>query len=231
MKVFAISDLHLSINNPKPMDIFGPVWDNYLEDIEKDWAEKVSDDDLVLLAGDLSWAMKLEDAKSDIDYVAKLKGNKVIIRGNHDYWWGTISGVRNNLGPNFYAVQNDSIKIGDYIICGSRGWTVPEIRELGQEDKKIYDRELIRLEMSLKSAKEKQQNGEKIICMIHFPPFNTKREDTGFTQLFEKYGITTVVYGHLHGNFPKSDLVVEKNGVTYYLTSCDKTKNKLVEII
>ncbi len=231
MKVFAISDLHLSINNPKPMDIFGPVWDNYLEDIEKDWAEKVSDDDLVLLAGDLSWAMKLEDAKSDIDYVAKLKGNKVIIRGNHDYLWGTISGVRNNLGPNFYAVQNDSIKIGDYIICGSRGWTVPEIRELGQEDKKIYDRELIRLEMSLKSAKEKQQNGEKIICMIHFPPFNTKREDTGFTQLFEKYGITTVVYGHLHGNFPKSDLVVEKNGVTYYLTSCDKTKNKLVEII
>lgn len=231
MKVFAISDLHLSINNPKPMDIFGPVWDNYLEDIEKDWAEKVSDDDLVLLAGDLSWAMKLEDAKSDIDYVAKLKGKKVIIRGNHDYWWGTISGVRNNLGPNFYAVQNDSIKIGDYIICGSRGWTVPEIRELGQEDKKIYDRELIRLEMSLKSAKEKQQNGEKIICMIHFPPFNTKREDTGFTQLFEKYGITTVVYGHLHGNFPKSDLVVEKNGVTYYLTSCDKTKNKLVEII
>lgn len=231
MKVFAISDLHLSINNPKPMDIFGPVWDNYLEDIEKDWAEKVSEDDLVLLAGDLSWAMKLEDAKSDIDYVAKLKGKKVIIRGNHDYWWGTISGVRNNLGPNFYAVQNDSIKIGDYIICGSRGWTVPEIRELGQEDKKIYDRELIRLEMSLKSAKEKQQNGEKIICMIHFPPFNTKREDTGFTQLFEKYGITTVVYGHLHGNFPKSDLVVEKNGVTYYLTSCDKTKNKLVEII
>lgn len=231
MKVFAISDLHLSINNPKPMDIFGPVWDNYLEDIEKDWNEKVSEDDIVLLAGDLSWAMKLEDAKSDIDYVARFKGKKVIIRGNHDYWWGTISGVRNSLGPNFYAVQNDSIKIGDYIICGSRGWTVPEIRELGQEDKKIYDRELIRLEMSLKSAKEKQQNNEKIICMIHFPPFNTKREDTGFTKLFEEYGIKTVVYGHLHGNFPKSDLVVEKNGVTYYLTSCDKTKNKLIEII
>ena len=85
--------------------------------------------------------------------------------------------------------------------------------------------------MSLKNAKEKQTNNEKIICMIHFPPFNTKREDTGFTKLFEEYGITTVVYGHLHGNFPKSDLVVEKNGVTYYLTSCDKTKNKLVEIL
>lgn len=231
MKVFAISDLHLSINNPKPMDIFGPVWDNYLEDIEKSWNEVVSDDDLVLLAGDLSWAMKLADAKSDIDYVSKFKGNKVIIRGNHDYWWGTISAVREALGKNFYAVQNDSIKIGDYIICGSRGWTVPEIKELGPEDKKIYDRELIRLEMSLKSAKEKQTNNEKIICMIHFPPFNTKREDTGFTRLFEKYGITTVVYGHLHGNFPKSDLIVDKNGVRYYLTSCDKTKNKLVEII
>ena len=230
MKVFAISDLHLSINNPKPMDIFGPVWDGYLETIEEDWKEKVSDDDIVLLCGDLSWAMKPADAKIDIDYVAKMPGKKIILRGNHDYWWGTISGVRSLLPVDFYAIQNDSLKIGDYIFCGSRGWTVPENKELSADDKKIYDREIIRLEMSLKSAKEKQTNGEEIICLLHFPPFNTRREDTDFTRLIEEYGVKKVVYGHLHGNFPKSSLLVEKNGVSYYLTSCDKLSNKLATI-
>ena len=97
MKVYAISDLHLSINNPKPMDIFGPVWDNYLGQIEKDWNKKVSDEDVVLISGDISWAMKWNDAKADLDYISKLKGKKVIIKGNHDYWWNSISEIRMRL--------------------------------------------------------------------------------------------------------------------------------------
>ena len=149
MKVFAISDLHLSINNPKPMDIFGPVWQGYLDKIFEDWKAKVSDEDLVLLAGDFSWAMKLEDTKEDFALLSSLPGKKIIIRGNHDYWWKSISAVRAFLPQNFYAIQNDAIKFGDIVVCGTRGWMVPERNsEQSEENKKIYDREVIRLELT-----------------------------------------------------------------------------------
>ena len=110
MKVFAISDLHLSINNPKPMDIFGPVWDRYLEEIEEDWNNKVDDGDIVLISGDISWAMRLKEALPDLEYLSKFKGYKVIIKGNHDYWWSAIGYFRKNLGDKLYDLQNDEIK-------------------------------------------------------------------------------------------------------------------------
>ena len=230
MKVFAISDLHLSINNSKPMDIFGPVWDNYLDSIIEDWNKKVTDDDIVLLAGDLSWAMKLEDAIVDLEFLTKLKGKKILLRGNHDYWWSTISKVRNVLPKNVYAIQNDCLEIGDYIFCGSRGWIVDESKRTDANDKKIFDRELIRLEMSLNQAKEKQTNNQKIICLMHYPPFDKNNQSTLFTDMIERFNIDTVVYGHLHGKVPNVKEVLELNGVKYYLTSCDMVKNKLVEI-
>ena len=231
MRVFSISDLHLSINSNKPMNIFGPVWENYLEDIERSWNEKVSDEDIVLIAGDISWAMKFEDAIADLDYISKLKGHKVIIRGNHDYWWKSISGLRQDLPVKMYALQNDAIKIGNYVICGSRGWVVPETTHKTPEDEKIYNRELIRLELSLKSAKHLQESGDKIICMTHYPPFNSKVEDNEFTALMEKYGVDYAVYGHLHSYDKKQQLVLEKNNIKYFLTSCDLVKNQLVEIL
>ena len=230
MKVYAISDLHLSINNPKPMNIFGPVWDNYLEEIVEDWNKKVTDEDVVLLAGDLSWAMKLEDAKTDIDFLKDLKGKKILLRGNHDYWWSTISKVRNILPKNIYALQNDSLVLGDYIFCGSRGWIVDDSKMTDSNDKKIFERELIRLEMSLKEAKLKQDNNQEIICLMHYPPFDKNNESTRFTDLIEKYEVKTVVYGHLHGKVPNVKEVLTLNGVNYYLTSCDMVKNKLIEI-
>ena len=230
MKVFAISDLHLSINNPKPMDIFGPAWENYVDTIFSDWKEKVTKDDVVIIAGDISWAMNLEDAVSDINLIAQNAGNKIIIRGNHDYWWGTISKVRSILPEKFYAIQNDAIKIGDKVFCGSRAWGLAEKGVLDEEDQKIVDRELIRLKMSFDMAKTLTDNSEDIICILHYPPFNSKREDSVFTKLIEEYDIKTVVYGHLHGPQCKADTVVEKNGVRYYLTSCDKLGNKLIEI-
>lgn len=231
MKIFAISDLHLSINNPKPMDIFGPVWDNYLDKIIEDWNKKVSVEDVVLLAGDLSWAMKLEDAADDIEILNKLKGTKILLRGNHDYWWSTISKVRNILPPNIYAIQNDSLVIGSYIFCGTRGWVVDSGKLNNAEDKKIYDRELIRLELSLKDAKSKQKNGEKIICMLHFPPYDKFNNPTPFTNLIESYGVDTVIFGHLHGKIPNANKILKINNVNYYLTSCDMVGNSLVEII
>jgi len=230
LKVYAISDLHLSINNPKPMNIFGPVWDNYLEEIVEDWNKKVTDEDVVLLAGDLSWAMKLEDAKTDINFLKDLKGKKILLRGNHDYWWSTISKVRNILPENIYALQNDSLVLGDYIFCGSRGWIVDDSKMTDSNDKKIFERELIRLEMSLKEAKAKQDNNQEIICLMHYPPFDKNNESTRFTDLIEKYEVKTVVYGHLHGKVSNVKEVLTLNGVNYYLTSCDMVKNKLIEI-
>lgn len=222
-KIFAISDLHLSINNPKPMSIFGPVWENYVEDIVKNWKNKVQEEDTVLLAGDFSWAMKLSLAKKDIDFVAKLPGNKIIIRGNHDYWWNGIGKIRSLLPKNFYALQNDCVKLNDVIFCGTRGWSF--------DDEKIINRELIRLEMSLVNAKKLQTNGEKIICMIHFPPFERNYGDSVFTKLFEKYEVNCVVFGHLHGTqYRDYKMTQVKNGIKYYLTSCDLLKNKLIEI-
>lgn len=231
MKVFAISDLHLSINNPKPMDIFGPVWDNYLIDIEKDWNEKVTDEDIVLIPGDISWAMKFEEAKADLDYICKLKGHKVIIKGNHDYWWNSITEIRNYLHNNTYALQNDAIKIGNVIVCGSRGWNIPDDKEIDPQDEKIYRRELIRMELSLRSMEVKREEGDMVIVMTHFPPFNYGVEDSEMTKLFEKYNVNAVVFGHLHSYDKKQRLVFNKNNIDYYLTSCDLVKNELVKII
>ena len=230
MKIFAISDLHLSINNPKPMDIFGPVWDNYVDDIIADWKVKVTEEDVVLLAGDLSWAMKLAEAEIDIKLVSDLPGKKIIIRGNHDFWWESIKNVRSKLGENMFALQNDAIKIGNCVFAGTRGWNVP-VSPYAEEthNKKIFDREYIRLEMCLTAAKKLQEEGDKLICMIHYPPFNSRKENSVYTELMEKFGVDAVVYGHLHAYKPES-LVMTKNEIKYYLTSCDLLQNKLVEI-
>ncbi len=231
MKVFAISDLHLSINSNKPMNIFGPVWENYLEEIEQSWNENVEENDVVLIPGDISWAMKLIDAIPDLEFIGKFKGKKIILRGNHDYWWSSISGVRRELPSNMFAIQNDAIKIGDYIFCGTRGWTVPEVEHKTPDDEKIYKREVIRLELSLLDAKRLQTNNEKIIVMMHYPPFNSKVEDSDFTKTIEKFNVEKVVYGHLHSYDKKQKLILTKNNVTYYLTSCDLVGNKLIKIV
>jgi len=191
----------------------------------------VSDDDYVLMAGDMSWALKLEEATSDLEYLNSLKGHKIIIRGNHDYWWKSISSLRKQLPNTIYPLQNDAIKIGNYIIAGTRGWVVPEKNKpFTEEDQKLYSREVLRLELSLEFAKKLRTNNEKIIAMLHFPPFNSALEDSEFTKLFEKYAVNKVVYGHLHGKACRANLNVNKNDIEYFLTSCDKLNNKLVQI-
>lgn len=231
MRVYSISDLHLSINSNKPMDIFGPVWENYLADIEESWNELVTDDDIVVIPGDISWAMYLDDAVEDLKYISQFKGKKVLLRGNHDYWWKSISDLRNHLPEGMYAIQNDAVKFGNIIICGTRGWVVPETTHKTPEDEKIFKRELIRLELSLKEAVNMREEGDIIICLTHFPPFNYKREDSPFTELMEKYGVNKAVFGHLHSYDKRQKLTLNKNGIDYYLTSCDLVGNKLVEII
>ncbi len=230
MKIFAISDLHLSVNNPKPMDIFGPTWEGYLDKIFADWKEKVSDEDVVLMAGDFSWAMKLEETEPDFAMLEALPGKKIIIRGNHDYWWKSISAVRKILPSDFYAIQNDAIKLGDFVVCGTRLWNLPDKNKpLSEDDDKIYKRELIRLELTLQEAKKLQANGEQIVCMLHYPPYTFKEEDNEVTSLLEKYGVSKVVYGHIHA-YCKQNLILNKNGIEYFLTSCDLVGNRLIPI-
>jgi len=231
MKVFAISDLHLSINNPKPMDIFGPVWEGYLESIEADWNAKVTEEDVVLISGDLSWAMRFAEAKADLDYICKLKGKKVILKGNHDYWWNSISELRQYLFNETYALQNNAYKFDNIIVCGSRGWVIPENDIKTPQDEKIYKRELIRMELSLRSMQALRKEGDRIIVMTHFPPFNYKCEQNEMMDLFEKYKVDAVVFGHLHSYDKDQKLKFCKNGIDYYLTSCDLVDNKLIEIL
>ena len=232
MKVFAISDLHLSINNPKPMDIFGEVWDGYLEKIIEDWKSKVADDDLVLLCGDFSWAMKLEDTEKDFEFLKDLPGKKIIIRGNHDYWWSTISAVRGVLPENIYAIQNDCLRFDNILVCGTRGWTVPERgKQQSKEDEKIYEREKIRLDLTLSSMSKQRNEGDVVVCMMHYPPFNSDYDRSEFMDLIEKYNVDIVIFGHIHGITKYDTKPKEINGIKYYLTSCDKLANKPIQII
>lgn len=230
MKIYAISDLHMSLANPKPMNIFGTSWDNYLEQIASDWDEKVTDEDVVLVSGDISWAMTTSDALLDMQYFAARKGSKVFVRGNHDYWWKSITSLREKMPPDCYLLQNDAIKIGNAVICGSRLWLVPGSPDFAERDQKIYLREIERLKLAFFKAQDLLGEGDKLICMTHYPPFNVKRESNAVTELMEKNKVYAAVYGHLHGKDARADKKVFKNGINYYLTSCDLVGNKLVEI-
>lgn len=227
MKVFAISDLHLSTAADKPMDIFGANWDNHFEKIKEDWQARVSDEDVVLLSGDHSWADGLADALPDLNLIGALNGKKIIIKGNHDIWWSSISRLREALPKGMYALQNDSIKFGKFVFCGSRGWDYDCDNDA---DKKIYERELLRLEMSLQAMEKLREEGDKVIAMCHYPPYNSYMEPSRVTAKFTEHKVDKVVYGHLHGGNNRRICGYRMDGVEYFLTSCDQTGNKLIQL-
>ena len=231
MKVFAISDLHLSTTEDKPMVVFGDAWENYFEKIREDWLSKVTAEDVVLIAGDISWAMTLENALKDISCFADLPGKKILIRGNHDYWWHSVSRIRASLPENVYALQNDAMKIGSVVFTGTRGWSVEGTPGFSEEDARLCNREAERWKLCLRAANALKEEGDTLIVMSHFPPFNVRRENSLFTALLEEARVDAVVYGHLHGKEARADLKVEKNGIPYYLTSCDLVGNRLIRII
>lgn len=220
MTVYAISDLHLPAGNDKPMDIFGSHWERHFERIRESWTECVKQEDLVLLPGDISWAMRLEDALQDLDMIGRLPGKKIITRGNHDYWWSSISRVREKLPENMFALQNDSIRIGDLVVSGTRGWILPA-DGVGEDDIKIFKRECARLSLSLDSARRRMQEGDKLICMLHYPPLTDNVRDTDVTRVLEKYSVSHAVYGHLHGSALSGAFRGVHSGVRYHQVSCD----------
>ncbi|MBE7092199.1 MAG: serine/threonine protein phosphatase [Clostridiales bacterium] len=226
MKIFAVSDLHLPGTMDKTMDMFGVKWQGHFEKIKDDWLNKVSEDDIVLIAGDISWAMHLSQAEPDLNLISELPGKKILIRGNHDFWWSSVSRVRDKLKENIFVLQNDAIKIGDYVFAGTRGWMDSE----GEDNKKIFAREEIRLDLTLKSAKKLMDESSTLITMLHYPPIINKTKATAFCDIMESYGVKYCVYGHLHGVDKKEAEIFTRNGITYILSSCDMIDFTLREI-
>ena len=221
MAVWAISDLHLPARE-KPMDIFGPHWANHFERIREDWLARVDAQDIVLLPGDLTWAMHLEEALEDLERIGSLPGMKLLLRGNHDYWWNSISKVRALLPENMYAIQNDALSLDGVVYCGTRGWTIPgEGQPADPQDVKIFQRELLRLEMSLQQAEKLAHGSLPVVVMMHYPPLYKDLLSTTFTEILERYGARTVVFGHLHGAGIRFGLEGLVRGIEYHLVSCD----------
>lgn len=216
MRIYAIGDLHLSGAFPKPMDVFGSHWTDHWKRISKHWIELVGNDDVVLIPGDISWAMKLEDALVDLRRIGELPGRKVMIRGNHDYWWNSVARIRSALPPGMFVLQNDSVEIDGIHFCGTRGWIAPGQREYTEHDLKIFKREVERLGLSLLSAR----NSQKIILLLHYPPFDDKGAATAMIEKMRGFSVSHVVYGHLHGPSYKAT-EGDIDGVTYHLVSCD----------
>ena len=204
MRIFAISDMHLSIGETdKNMDIFGIKWKNYMDKIKSNWSEICREDDVVIVCGDTSWAMDLKNAKSDFEFLNGLPGTKLVLKGNHDYWWNTA--VKMNefvLESNFrdiYFLHNNSYSKEQYSICGTRGWILPEDRKFAVKDKKIYDREINRFMLSLNDAVSKGKEGSEIIAAFHFPPFSPDgNSDSEFIKILKEYNVKKCIFGHIH---------------------------------
>ena len=222
MKLYAIADLHLDGGAGKPMDVFGEMWSGHCERVFGSWRRTVAEDDVVLVPGDISWAMHFKDALPDLNAISELPGRKVLLRGNHDYWWSSLSRMREALPECVKLVQNDALDMGSFVVCGSRGWMLPQDPDFKAADRKIYERELLRLGLSLSAAERLDTDGKPIVCMLHFPPMLRDGEPTGFTELLEKHGVSICVYGHLHGAAAWDvGFKGERNGVRYELCSAD----------
>lgn len=226
MAIFAISDLHLSLGTDKPMDVFGARWENYVTRLKDSWLQSVEPEDTVLIAGDISWAMHLEEATEDLKFINALPGDKIFIKGNHDFWWGTNGKVEDFLKQEgltrITLVKNNACKVEDHVICGTRGWILPGHTEFKQHDQTIFEREVGRLERSIQAGNAlKTKDLTPLIVMMHYPPVAEDGCPTAFSAMMEKYNISQCIYGHLHGRGHQRAFEGELNGVKYTLTSAD----------
>ncbi len=221
MAIFALADLHLGFDVNKPMDIFGSQWIDHTSKIARGWRDVVSDGDTVLVAGDISWAMKLHKVGRDIQWIHDLPGRKIMIRGNHDYWWDGITKIRAIMPSSISLLQNDSHVVEDFVVAGARGWNTPVPNQYTKDiekDIKIYEKERRRLELSLKHA---GQSGLPIITMMHFPPIIKGSDHPGFGDILERFKVNTVVYGHYHGEDHALAIEGNRNGINYVFCAAD----------
>ncbi|MRZ81408.1 serine/threonine protein phosphatase [Paeniclostridium sordellii] len=229
MSLYAIGDLHFSTAVNKPMNIFGDNWENHEKKIIDSWNSKVNKNDTVLIVGDTSWGINMDEATFDLDIIHNLPGKKIYVKGNHDYWWTTVAKL-NKLYEDMSFLQNNFYSYNEYAICGTRGWICPNDVKFTEDDEKIYKREAHRLKLSLDAAKK--AGFEKVIVITHYPPTNDKLESSLFTDIYEEYKVEKVIYGHLHGKESfKMGLEGIREGVEYKLVSCDYVDFNLVKIM
>lgn len=247
MNIFAISDLHLSLAKPeKDMAVFGPIWKNYIQKMETAWDAIVKNDDLVLIAGDISWAMRLEEAMPDLIWIDQRPGIKVLIRGNHDYWWTSKKKLVDNMPPSLHVIEKDVFNYQGISIAGTRLWDDPalsftdyidyqpkpeskEPKLPPEENERYFLREIERLKLSLSRL---DNNATLKIAMLHYPPVSATLSPSITSQLLESHEISHVVFGHLHNLKQNVNLFGAARGITYHLTAADylnfKPKNILI---
>ncbi|MCI8760357.1 MAG: serine/threonine protein phosphatase [Clostridia bacterium] len=235
MSIYTIGDLHLSFHEDKPMGIFGENWEGHEEKIKKDWIEKVKEEDIVVIPGDFSWSTYLKDTYYDFSYLNNLPGKKLILKGNHDYWWTTLTSMRNFLEENQFKnidfIYNTAYEFENYIIAGTRGWGQNE----EGEDQKLLKREVARLELSLKKANELNENQEKeILVFLHYPPLIhnniINNEMSEFVKMMKKYDIKKCFYGHLHSTSIREAIEGNYYGIDFKLVSADGLDFQLFKI-
>ena len=236
MSIYVMGDLHLPFGVNKPMDVFGDGWQGYTEKIKEDWNKKVKNEDTVILAGDFSWATYLEDTYKDFEYLCALPGKKIMLKGNHDYWWTTVTSMKNYLEENNFNnidfLYNNIFLIEDKIIVGTRGWALLDT----ENSRKMVKREAARLELSLKSAIEKYGEQKEIICIMHYPPVlatymkNEYTYNSEFLDVMKKYNVKRCYYGHLHGASHKDAIEGNVEGINLKLISGDYLNFKLEKI-
>ncbi len=228
MSLYAIGDLHLCLGAAKPMDIFGGAWVGYMEKLEQGLS-CITENDTTVLLGDLSWALGLQEAKADFAWIDRIPGRKIILKGNHDYWWSTASKFykfcEENGFSNQFILNNNCYEYEGYAICGTRGWFFEEERS-GTHDEKVFKRELIRLETSLKAAGDKPK-----IVFLHYPPKYKGYECPEILALLEKYDVRRCFYGHLHGGSHGLAMEGVWDGVDFRLVSADKLNFKPYTVI
>ena len=220
MALYAISDLHLPLGINKPMDIFGKKWENYVDRLFENWQNTVKKEDTVVIPGDFSWATYLEESKADFDFLNSLNGKKILLKGNHDYWWTTMNKMKKFVEENGYEdiefLQNNSFEYKNISICGSRGWNTP-MGNMSEEDQKIYDRELQRLDLSVKAAK----NPDNVIIFTHFPPILKDYRENAMVDFMKSNNIKSCIFGHIHSSGIRNAVEGNIEGINYSLVSCD----------
>ena len=234
MSIFTIGDLHLSFNENKPMCIFGDNWIGHEDKIKNNWIENVNENDLVILPGDFSWSTYLKETVKDFEYINELPGKKLLLKGNHDYWWTTVTSMRNFIKENNFKnidfIYNNSYEYKNYIIAGTRGWSITD----EEMDKKLIKRELARLELSIKDGIEKYGDNKEIIIFMHYPPITNAKilhnDELQFVQIMKKYNIKRCFYGHLHSISIKDAVQGIIEGIEFKLVSADGLDFKLLKI-
>ncbi len=218
MALFAMGDLHLSLGSDKPMDIFGG-WDNYVDRISENWEKNISEGDTVVIPGDISWAMTFEQARPDFAFIHGLKGRKIILKGNHDYWWSTAAKMNRFLEENgfdsIHILHNNHFSYGEYGICGTRGW-INDNSEPG--DAKVLAREAARLEASIISA---ENEGLVPIVFLHYPPLYGTEYNYDILDVMYRHKIKQCFYGHVHGKAHQYAVNGERDGIDFRLISSD----------